>query len=223
MRQRKEDRMKRPDSTLCLVVLLAGLSLASCGSGGGNVPGGNGGGAITATFTPSNPAPGANSISLAAGAASGDTFQVTVVVSDIVEFFGTAFRITFDSSTAEFLSFDGSGSFLYDATIFPGSPVVDIRASVDPADAGTVLVVATIQNSFSYVPGANAMGSGDQVLLELTFRATDPTGGNAFTFDSSLTREVTTCPPWGMVGPTPDCPEIVDGLLNWNGGMMTAN
>lgn len=215
--------MKRPSAMLCLVVLLGGLAITSCGSGGGNVPGGMMGGGVTASFTPSNPTPGANSISMAAGAVVGDTFIVNVNVTDISEFFGAGFRIVFDSTTAEFQSFDTTGTFLEDVNIFPGAPVADIRAVVDPANAGAVLVLATIQNSFAYVPGANAMSAGEQFLMQLTFRATDPTAGNAFTFDIAATREVTTCPPWNMMGQQPDCPEIPDAMLTWNGGMLTAN
>lgn len=208
--------MKRPGSALCLLALVAGIGLTGCGSGGGNVPGGGGGGAITATFTPDNAAPGANSISMQAGTAAGDTFQVVIRVTDIVDFFGSAFRITFDSASADFLSFDDSTSFLNNS-----SAVVDIRASVDPADAGTVLVVATLQNAFNYVQGVTPAAM-DDTLLILSFQATNPSGGNAFTFDTMVSREVTTCPAWNMMGQQPACPEI-SATVNWDEGTMTAN
>jgi len=216
--------MNRPSTTLCLVVLLGGLCLASCGSGGGNVPGGMTGGGITATFTSTNMNPGANSISMAPGAATDDTFQIVVNVTDIDWFFGAAFRIVFDSSTAEFLSFDSDGSFLHldrpGATVV--SPVVDIRAAIDAADAGAVLVVATLQNSFSYVEGFEIdMTNPTRELIKLTFRATDPTVANAFSFHTASSREVTICE--AFIPPGQDCPEIADGALSWNGGTLTAN
>ena len=212
--------MKRPSSTLCLFVLLGGLCLAACGGGGGNVP--VIGPGLTAAFTPSNPAPGVNSISMQPGAATDDTFQIVVNVTDIVDFFGAAFRIVFDSATAEFLSFDDSTSFLHN---HPDSPVVDIRAVIDPADPDSVLVVATLQQMFSYTQGFTfaAPNDGDQLLLILTFRATDPTAGNAFTFGTATTREVSTCEPPPMIGPTPACITVADGNLTWNGGTMSAN
>jgi len=216
MKRSKEERMKRPSPLLCLFVLLAGVCLTACGSGGGNVPPGMMGGAITATFTPDNLTPGANSISMQAGTATGDTFQVIVRVTDIVDFFGAAFRITFDSASAEFLSFDDSTSFLNGSTA-----VVDVRATVDPTDAGTVLVVATLQNTFSYVQGITPAAM-DDTLLILSFRATNPSGGNAFTFDTMMSREVTTCPPWNMMGQQPACPEI-SATVTWDEGTMTAN
>ena len=96
-----------------------------------------------------------------------------------------------------------------------------IDAEVDPTDAGTVLVVATFQNSVTYTQGFTPPAN-DQELLTLTFRATNPSGGNAFTFDSAATREVTTCPPPGG-GPTPACVTVPDGNLTWDGGTMTAS
>ena len=212
-RPKKEERMKRPSSTLCLFVLLGGICLAACGGGGGNVPGPGSG--VTAAFTPSNPAPGMDSISMQPGEATNDTFEIEVHVTDLVDFFGAGFRIMFDSATAEFLSFDDSMSFLN-----ASAAVVDIRATVDPADPGRVFVVATLQNSFSYVQGITP-SAGSDTLLVLTFRATDPTAGNAFTFDTATSREVTTCPSWDMTGLQPGCPEV-SATLTWNGGTMTA-
>ncbi len=222
MSRPKEERMKRPSSTLCLLVLLGGLCLTACGGGGGNVPPG-GGGLITAAFTPSNPMPGVNSMSMQPGTATNDTFQIVVNVTDIVDFFGAAFRVVFDSTTAEFLSFDDSTSFLHN---HPDSPVVDIRAEIDPADPDSVLVVATLQQTFLYIPGFTFTApdpDGDQVLLILTFRATSPTAGNPFTFGTATTREVSTCEPPPMIGPTPACIMVADGNLTWNGGTMSAN
>lgn len=228
MNQPKEERMKRPSPTLRLFVLLGGICLVGCGSGGGNVPPPMGG-AITATFTPANPTPGMNSISMQPGTATGDTFQVIVNVTDIVDFFGAGFRIVFDSTTAEFLSFDDSMSFLYNhpELITPPPPPlippsVSIFAAVDPADAGTVLVSATLQNTIGYSAGFTPPAN-DQILLILTFRATNPTGGNPFTHATMTTREVQTCPPRPAIGPTPACTIVPDGNLTWNGGTLTAN
>lgn len=211
--------MKRLDSVHCLLVLFLAVAVASCGSGGGNVPGGGGGGQVTAAFTPDNNNPGADSISMGAGTAMGNTFQVIINVTDITDFFGAGFRIAFNSASAEFLSFDGSGSFLHN---HPNSAPVTINAAVDPNDAGTVLVVATIQNSFAYTPGFASSATPQQLLI-LNFRATNPTGGNAFTFDLAGTREVTTCPQWNMMGQPPACNMVPDGNLTWDGGTLTAS
>jgi len=227
----KEERMKRSGSALFLFVLLGGFCLTGCGSGGGNVPGVIGG-AVNATFTPNNPTPGMNSISMQPGTQTGDTFQVVVNITDIVDFFGAAFRIEFDSATATFVSFDGSTSFLHNhpEILVPPmaprvSPSVNILATVDPADAGSVLVVATLENTFAYTAGFTFTAPdpivGDQELVILTFRATNPSGGNAFSFDTAITREVSTCPP--LAAPTPSCAMAADAGLMWNGGAMTAN
>jgi hypothetical protein len=223
--------MKRPGTALFLFVLLGGLCLSGCGSGGGNVPGVIGG-VVNATFTPTNPTPGTNSISMQPGEQTGDTFQVVVTVTDIVDFFGAAFRVEFDPTTATFLSSDGATSFLHNhpeilvPPIAPRvSPSVNILAIVDPTDAGTLLIVATLENTFAYTAGFTFAAPdpvvGEQELVILTFRATNPSGGNAFNFDTAITREVSTCPP--LVSPTPSCAMALDAGLMWNGGAMTAN
>ncbi len=226
MNRPKEERMKRPSPTLRLFVLLGGICLAACGSGGGNVPPTMGD--VAPTFTPANPTPGTNSISMQPDKAVSDTFEVVIIVTDIVDFFGAGFRILFDSATAEFLSFDDSMSFLYNHEDLINSPPlplvppsVSIFAAVDPADAGTVLVSATLQNTIGYSSGVTA--ADDQILMILIFRATNSTGGNPFTFDIPMTREVQTCPPRPDMGPTPACTIVPDGNLTWNGGTLTAN
>jgi hypothetical protein len=227
MNRPKEERMKRPSSALCLFVLWGGICLTACGSGGGNVPP-TMGGAMAATFTPANQTPGINSISMQPGAATGATFEVIVNVTDIVDFFGAAFRIGFDSTTAEFLSSDDSTSFLHNhpEILMPPpdpleSPGVIVQATVDPTDSGNLLVVATFVNTLGYSPGFTPPAN-DQVLLTLTFRATNATAGNAFTFDTTMTREVQTCEPRPMIGPG-NCMMVSDGNLTWNGGTLTAN
>ena len=68
--------------SLAVVLLLAVLPLA-CGGGGGTNPTPPG---ISATWQPENPSPGANTISMGAGAASGANFSVPVQVTGIDNF-----------------------------------------------------------------------------------------------------------------------------------------
>ena len=66
------------------------------------------------------------------------------------------------------------------------------------------------------VAGVTATGS--QLLMTLSFTATAPTSGNAFTFDTRSTREVTTCP-----APPTACATPGDGTFTWSGGTLVAN
>ena len=187
------------------------LTVTACGGGGGNVPDGGGNG-LMANFTAANPTPGASSITMAPGAANEATFEVIVNVTDLADFFGTGFRVTFNSNEAQFQSFDDSGSWLQ-TLMLPGGVTVNINAAVDPSDAGTVFVNATLQGQ-----SAGFDVTGTQELLSLTFLATSATAGNTFDFDVAGTRVVTTC-----ADAFNSCTDLADGSLTWSGGTLTAN
>ena len=205
--------MKRLSSPLIFSVVLAGLMLAGCGGGGGNVGGGGMMGGLTATFTGDVPMPAADSVSMAAGTATGDTFQVELRVGDIIDFFGTAFSVRFDPTTAEYQSFDDSSSLLQ-----AYAPDIEIRADLDQVDSGLVSIVATLKNPITGpIQGIDTSMEPTDLLLTLTFRATNPTVGpnhNAFSVDAVRTREILICPAAGMCAP--------HATPTWNGGTMTA-
>jgi hypothetical protein len=206
--------MKRLGSPFILSIALAGLMLVGCGGGGGNVSGGMMGGGLTATFTPDVPMPTAGSISMAAGATTGDTFQVEIHVTDVVDFFGAAFSLRFDPASAEYQSFDTSMSMLQ-----AYAPDIEIRADLDLVDTGLVAIVATLRNPIAGpIQGIDTTGAMNDLLLTLTFRATNPTVGpnhNPFSVDNVRMREIRTCP-----APPGAC--TVLGGVNWNGGTLTA-
>ena len=214
MQMKQEALMKRSIvrglAPLAAVLLL--LTATACGGGGGNVPGGGGGGGLAAVFTAGNPSPGANSITMAPGAANNATFEVIINMTDVMDFFGTGFRVTFDPAEAQFQSFDDSGSWLQTLTLGMGV-TVNVNAVVDPNDAGTVFVNATLQGQ-----SAGFDLTGTQELLSLTFVALTATAGNNFSFDVAGTRVVTTCA--DAINP---CTDLADGSLTWSGGTLTAN
>jgi len=209
MRKAKEGFMQRTSirSATIAAILLLSLGSFACGGGGGNAGGGGGGGMLTATFTAGNPTPGANSVSMAAGAVTGDTFQIVINATDINSFFGTGFRVSFDDLDAEFQSFDDSGSWLL--TNVPAGATTNINAAVDSANPGMVVVNATFQGMTA---GVNLTGT--QELLTLTFRALAVSGGNPFTFDGPTTRVVTVCTTMTGV--------CTDQVVSWDGGTQTA-
>lgn len=184
-----------------LLVSLSALSFA-CGGGGGG--GGNGGvGPLVATFTGSNASPGANTISMA-GTSAGANFSVQVRVTDLNQFFGTAFRVTYNPATVTFNGFSDTGTLLTGAA-------TDIDAV--QLSAGVIGVNATFQQQ---VEGVDVVGT--ELLLTLNFTATGAVAGNAFTFDTSATREVQTCP-----APPNACTMVPDGNLTWSGGTLVAS
>jgi len=187
---------------LVSVLLLLGVLPLACGGGGGNPTAPPG---LSAAWTPDNPTPGAQTISLGAGAASASNFTVPVQVTGIDDFFGAAFRINYDPSSAAFVSFDAAGS-----VIDAGGATLLLDAQ--QYAAGVVRVNATRQQGGPgvYVPGVDVGAT--SLLITLNFRATASTGGNAFSFSNT---EVQTC------NDAAETCGIVGGLT-WSGGTLTA-
>ena len=191
-------------TSISVLVVGAMLSVA-CGGGGGNTvtpPG------LSASWTPANANPGAMTISMGAGSASGTNFTFPVQVTGVDDFFGAAFRVNFDPATASFSGFSAAGSVIDD-----GGAVVLISATL--GNAGEVLVFATRQQGSggAYVPGVDINTT--STLITLNFRALSATSANNFTFSN---REVQTCNDGLQT-----CDPIPDGNLTWSGGTMRAN
>jgi hypothetical protein len=160
-------------------------------------------GELTASFVPLAPNPPSQSMTMQPGSASANVFSVRIQAKDVNDFFGTAFHVTFNPSTVQFLSLDSSTSFLNGTGINPSSFQAVLVA------AGDLSVVATrFQNGGGTIPGVNVT-TGDVVVL--TFRALVATAGS--TLNLGTPREV--C---GDQGPGCEAKTVV-----WNGGTMTAN
>jgi len=199
---RRQARLRT--ASIAMMILVTALSVA-CGGGGGGGGGGTIPGGRTATFTPDNPTPGANTLSMAAGNSSGDTFWVDIEVTGITDFFGAGFRVNFDPATAQFTgNVDTSGSLI------EGQGATTDFDAVDGA-AGEVLVNATLQGQVQGVTPA-----GTDLLISLEFQATADTGANAFSY--GMPRLVSTCPV-----PPAACTDLPDAGLTWSGGTMSAN
>lgn len=199
-RQRKTDWL-----VAVSMLLLAGVLPLACGGGGGEpiAPPG-----INATWTSANPAPGVMTINMGAAATSGSSFSFPVQVTGINDFFGAAFRVSFDSSNAAFAGYSAAGSVIDD-----GTATVLINASLGAP--GEVLINATRQQGAggTYVSGVDIAGTA--TLITLNFRATLATQQpNIFTFTN---REVQTCDDG-----TETCSVVPDANLTWSGGSMQA-
>jgi len=189
-------------ATLFLAALVFTLPLA-CGGGGGGSPTPPG---LNVTWTPANASPGANTVSMGPGTVSGANFSVPIRVTGINDFFGAAFRVNYDSTSATFQGFSASGSFIEEAG-------VTILISAVDGSAGEVLVNATRQQGAgnTYVPGVDPVG--DDLLITLNFLATQATGAaNGLTFSNT---EVQTCNDGNRT-----CSPLAG--VNFSGGSMTA-
>jgi Cohesin domain len=187
---------------VALIVAFA-VSAFACGGGGGggdnNPPQ-----PLIASFTPANPNPGANTLSMTA-TTSGEAFSVQVNVTGINDFFGTGFRVNFNPATASFNGFSSTGSLL-------GTSAASTEFQADLVSPGEIAVAATLQGQ---LPGIDVAAT--QLLITLNFTATAVTSSNSFTFGTAAERLVTTCP-----APPAACTDVPDASLTWSGGTMTA-
>lgn len=186
-------------------LLLVGILPTACGGGGGDpiAPPG-----LAVTWTPANASPAAMTISMGAATTSAANFTMPVQVTGITDFFGAAFRVNFDSSTAAFAGYSATGSVIDD-----GTATVLIAAVLGAP--GEVLINATRQQGAggAYVPGVDIAGT--ETLITLSFRATQATQQpNDFTFSN---HEVQTCN-----DATETCSAVPDAELTWSGGSMQA-
>ena len=146
------------------------------------------------------PAPGNSSISMQPGTIAGDEFEVVISVTGVNDFFGSAFRVDYDAQSASFESYDAASSLLLGGG-------VQTNFEVTTPSAGQLAVVATrLQDDTGTVPGVNVAGT--QELISLTFRATQFTAANQFTFGAP--REV-------CDSDQPVCTPI---NVSWDGGTM---
>ena len=194
-------------------ILVAALGCAlsfSCGGGDNNTLTG-----LAATFAPTSPTPAAKSVTLQPGTVSGDTFQVRVAVTDVHDFFGAAFSVTYKNTIPDpansslsvlmvtFTGMSSSGSFLRETGV-----ATDFR--VDSTTTPWMLViVATRLQQDPPISGVNVLGTRD--LLTLTFRV----------------RRATTGSPIDLVAPREVCdsgqPVCTPIGVTWSGGTVVAN
>jgi hypothetical protein len=143
-------------------VILAMLALIGVGCGGGD----DGGGGVittqlTATFAATDSSPDPQSITMQPAGGSAAVFNVAIRVTDVNDFFGAAFHVTFDTTKVRFDLLDSSTSFLRDG-------------GIDPADlnftyltqSGNIAITATrMQNASGTVTGVDVPPTGRDLLI----------------------------------------------------------
>jgi len=197
--------------TSVALALSLGMLMPACGGGGGDDDGGNGGnntGPLTATFMPANPTPGNQTLSMS-GSSAGAMFSITVNVTQITNFFGAAFDLTYDPATVSFQGSSSASSVLVTNNPSAQPP----QFNVDASTPGSIEVAATLVGQ---VEGIDVAATTQ--LITFNFQATGTTGGNAFGFGAAANRLVRTCPT-----PPGACTDIPDGNITWSGGTLTAS
>ena len=121
-------------------VIAALLILVSCG-GGSSTPTTS---TVVARFTPDTPNPGPATIAILQDSTNGAAVTVRVTVTGVTNFFGAAFRITYDPNTLLFGAWDTSSSFLSEGLTPQDTP--PLFSEDHTSIGGTVVVVATRLN-----------------------------------------------------------------------------
>ena len=151
--------MKTASRVISIFSLLAIVFLTACGGGGGGTDGitdgGGGSTLLAATFTPEQPAPGPNSVSLQEGASSGNAVTVLVEVTDTVDLTGGSFDLYYDSARFTFLG-NSAGN------LFESAGVTPIYGVNEPMAGHLVVGIGS---------GSAVPVNGSETLIRLTFRA----------------------------------------------------
>jgi len=182
-------------------VLGCALSL-SCGGGDETTLTG-----LAATFMPVSATPPAGSVTLQAGPVSGEAFHVRVAATDVNDFFGAAFRVSYQNTIVSFTGMDSSGSFLRETGV-----TTDFRVD-STTELGTLIILATRLQQNPPIPGVNVVGTRD--LLTLSFFVRSSTAGSRIDF-------ATVPAPVVCDSGQPVCTPITV-TEPWPGGIVVAN
>lgn len=158
--------MRSISRIVSILSLLAVVSLTACGGGGSDVAGSGGGSLLSASFTPEEANPGANSVSLQEGAASGNVVTVLVQITDTENLTGGTFDLFYDPARFSYTGF-GAG------TLFESSGVTPIYGVNEPVSGHLIVGVGS---------GTAVPVTGPETLIRLTFRA-DAQGSGPVTLD----------------------------------------
>ncbi len=176
------------------------LGLATIGYG---CSGGSGSGVIdkglTVDFTPDEPSPGSNTVSLALEDVSDDTATIGVDVTDTNGVFSAALDLIFDPTVAVFAG-DSPGDLLESA----GTPIYLVSSPSEANQTGRIVVGVSLPN------GANPVDVTESAtLVHLTFTVTQA-GTSQVDFENEALHDEG-APPQDLTG------------IGWHGGAFIAN
>src|SRR5262245_64924062 len=140
------------------------LTVASVGCGGSDNNSTTSSTAPVGIFTPDTPTPADGSITLLQGTTSGASVNVRVTVTQVANFFGAGFRITYDPAALLFNGMDSSSSFLRTGVTDPNQLYFSADSSNSP---GQIVITATRVFPATAVPAAP---TADLVILNFVAR-----------------------------------------------------
>jgi hypothetical protein len=161
--------MKTIRRIISILSLLAIVFLTACGGGGGTdgvTSTGGGSSLLAATFTPEQPEPGPNSVSLQEGAHSGNSVTIHVEVTDTTDLTGGSFDLYYDPARFTFMAFSAGD-------LFESSGVTPIYGVNEPVSGHLVVGIGS---------GSAVPVNGSEILIRFTFRA-DAQGSGLVTLD----------------------------------------
>jgi len=193
--ERGMDSMKRI-MTYCLTVLLAAITAVSCGGGAAGVTTPGPSPSFLTSFTPDQPTPGNNSVSLSqAPGGGGNLVTVNVGVTGVNDVFGASFRIVYDPALVDFENWS-QGSLIEGA----GNTALYQVSAVTPGQVEVGIGCAGCASGIN-------VGS-TSTIIQIVFRATS-SGNSALTFVAADLLN-SQSPPTPIAG------------LTWDGGTLTA-
>jgi hypothetical protein len=201
--------MTRSAATVLVTAAYFALTAASVGCGGGN-DSTTSSTAPVATFTPDTATPAAGSITLLPGTTSGASVNVRVTVTEVSNFFGAGFRISYDPTALLFNGMDSSSSFLSADVTDPNQLFFFADSTNSP---GEVVITATRLYPAVPVPAAP---TSDLVILNFVARLAIAPGAEVGRLDFGDPTQNQVCD--GTVA-APGCGAIT---VSWSGGAVSA-
>ena len=185
---------------LALIAIVA-LVLASCGGGSSTTTT-----TVVARFTADAPNPGQGTIAILQDSTNGASVTLRITVTEVTNFFGAAFRITYDPNALLFGGWDTSSSFLSE-----GSSNNILFSEDHTTIGGTVVVVATRLS-----PALPVNVTTTSTLVKINFIARKPIAAGATEGRLDFGDPKQVCD--GTVA-APGCNPIV---VSWFGGGLSA-
>jgi len=188
-----------------LIVATACVGLPACGSGSNNTTSN----APVARFTPDVGAPGNLTVALLPSSANGASVTVRVAVTGVNNFFGTAFRVSYDPNALLFTGWDTSSSFLLN-----GVSAGDVLFIEDHLTVGGSIIVTATRLDPGTVSPINVTTTSTLATLNFVARQPLSVGSAEGRLDFGDPKQI--CD--GTVIP-PGCGAIT---VTWSGGGVSA-
>ncbi len=181
-------RLQRMTRLLAPMVLVtAAFAVPAChSSSGNNSPTATG---PVASFTPDTPSPGAGQIVMLAGSTAGATIAVRVTITGVNGFFGSAFRVHYNTATLLFNDMTDATSVLRTGGISDSNLLFSENHTTTPGE----IVITASRLDPTVAPGIDVTSTVDIVQLSFTARVAIAAGAAEGRVDFAGPEEIQTC------------------------------